>query len=156
MCIRDRPHEPYVFDRDGSRVTREQAAERTREDNILRQVENLNTRLITFVDAILAQDPDAVIVIQSDEGPHPAEHTGRTYDWLEGSDAALREKLQILSAIRLPGGPDLPDDRTSVNTWRWVLNTTIGTDLEILPDRVEAYPGNDHLYSLVDVTDRLR
>ncbi len=150
------PHEPYVFDRDGSRVTREEAADRTREDNLVRQVENLNRRMTALVDTILANDPDAVIVIQSDEGPHPEARSGPSYDWVEGSDAALREKLQIISAIRLPGGPDLPDDRTSVNTWRWVLNTTIGTDLEILPDRIEVFPGEDSLYTLVDVTARLR
>lgn len=149
------PHEPYVFDRDGSRVSREDAQARTREENLVRQVEHLNMRLLATIDAILARDPDAVIVIQSDEGPHPRARTGPSYDWVAGDDATLAEKLRILSAIRLPGGPDIPDDRTSVNTWRWVLNTVIGTDLPLLEDRIEVFPGEDELYTLVDVTDRV-
>lgn len=149
------PHEPYVFDRDGSRVSDEDAKARTREDNLVRQVENINTRMTRFIDTILARDPDAVIVIQSDEGPHPRERTGPSFDWTAASTAALDEKLRTISAIRLPGGPDLPDDRTGVNTWRWILNTVIGTDLEILPNHEYVYPGEDHLYDLVEVTDRV-
>lgn len=149
------PHEPYVFDRDGSRVTADQADSRTREDNVVRQIENLNTRLLDLVDTILERDPDAVIVIQSDEGPHPRERTGPSFDWTTASTETLEEKLRILSAIRLPGGPDLPDDRTSVNTWRWVLNTTIGSDLPVLEDRIAVFPGEDDLYTLVDVTSEV-
>jgi hypothetical protein len=153
------PHEPYVFDADGSYVTQEQAASRTREENIVNQVEYLNTRLRGLVDT-LTSGPEStwpVIVIQSDEGPHPAVRTGPDYDWTTAPDAAVAEKLRTFSAILLPGSDlELPEDLTGVNTWRYVLDETIGTDLGPLPDPpIEVFPDEDHLYDLVDASDRV-
>lgn len=153
------PHEPYVFDADGSFVTAEEASARGREENLVNQVAYLNARLRDLVDTLLSGPPETwpVIVIQSDEGPHPRARTGPSYDWTSAPDDVLAEKLRVLSAILLPGSDvELPEDLTGVNTWRYVLDAAVGTDFGPWPDPpVQVFPGEDHLYDLHDVDDRV-
>lgn len=153
------PHEPYVFDEDGSLVTAEEAAARGRTTNFTNQVTYLNRRLQDLIATLTAGPRDTwpVIVIQSDEGPHPRERTGPSYDWTTAPDEVLAEKLRTFSAILLPGSDvDLPEDLTGVDTWRHVLDAAIGTGLGPIEDPpVAVFPGEDHLYELVDVSDRV-
>lgn len=151
------PHEPYVFDADGSYVTREQAAGRTREENITNQITYLNTRLEELIDRLLAgpEDEHPIIVIQSDEGPHPAGLRDPT--WPEVTTAQRAEKLRTLSAIYLPGTDvRLPEDLTGVNTWRLILDTYLGTDLGTVEDRVYVFTNESNMYSFHDVTNEFR
>ena len=156
------PHEPYTFEADGSLATAEEARSRTRRENVTNQVTYLNSRLESLVDQLLSGPPETwpVIVIQSDEGPHPVPllAAGPGYDWTSAPPEVLGEKLRTLSAILLPGADvELPEDLTGVNTWRYVLNATIGTDHEPIADPpVKAFPGEDQLYDLQDVSDRVR
>ena len=64
-------HPPYVHDTDGSLNTRQDVADRGRSESYVRQLEYANTRLLGAIDRILAADPDAVIMLQADEGPFP-------------------------------------------------------------------------------------
>jgi hypothetical protein len=155
------PHEPYVFDADGALVTQEVASSRTREDNIVRQMRYLNARLDRLLDTLLAgpEETHPIIVIQSDEGPHPVRRVreGTGFDWLAATPLERAEKLRILSAIYLPGvDVTVPDDLNGVNTWRLILSAYLGADLEPLPDRVYVFRNEDHLYDLYDVTAELR
>jgi len=154
------PHEPYVFDADGSVVLEGVEKSRTREDNYVRQLTYLNQRLLAIVERIVEHNPGAIVIIQADEGPHPVQRLrqGPPYRWLEASVAELGEKLRILNAVRLPGVPDaeLPEDLTPVNTFRLVLDRYFGADLDLLEDASYVFPDEDHLYTFVDVTDRLR
>lgn len=153
------PHEPYVFDADGSLVTAEQARSRTREENIVNQTIYLNGRLQDLIETLTAGPPETwpVIVIQSDEGPHPRARTGPGYDWTSAPDEVLAEKLRVVSAILLPESDVvLPEDLTGVDTWRYVLDATVGTDLGPVEDPpIEVFRDEDHLYDLVDVSDRV-
>lgn len=153
------PHEPYVFGPAGEYVTEAQEDARTREENITNQVTYLNTRLQGLVDQLLDGPPETwpVIVLQSDEGPHPAIRTGPSYDWTTAPDEVLAEKLRTLSAILLPGADvELPEDLTGIDTWRYVLDATVGTDFGPVPDPpIEVFPGEDQLYDLHDVSDRI-
>lgn len=154
------PHEPYVFDADGSVVLEGVEKSRTREDNYVRQLTYLNERLLTIVERIVEHNPDAIVVLQADEGPHPVQRLrqGPPFRWLDASVAELGEKLRILNAVRLPGVSDaeLAEDLTPVNTFRLVLDRYFGADLAPLDDRAYVFPDEDHLYTFVDVTDRLR
>ncbi len=153
------PHEPYVFGPDGSYVTIEEERARTREENITNQVIYVNTRLEALIDELLSGPPATwpVIVIQSDEGPHPEDRVGPGYDWTTAPEDVLEEKLRTISAILLPGSDvELPEDLTGVDTWRYVLDATIGTDFGPIADPpIEVFPGEDHLYDLHDVSDRV-
>jgi hypothetical protein len=153
------PHPPYAFEADGAPATAAVVADRTREENFVAQLRFTNLRLTQLVDQLTSgpQEDWPVIVIQSDEGPHPAARTGPSYDWTTAPEAVLDEKLRTLSAILLPGTDVvLPEDLTGIDTWRRVLDATIGTDygpVEAAP--VEVFPGEGALYTWVDVRDRV-
>ncbi len=82
-----------------------------------------------------------MILLQSDEGPFPADYADDEwgFEWQDATDAELEEKFGILFAMRVPGA-DLEaegfhDAITPVNAFRIVFNARFGTDLPLLPDR---------------------
>lgn len=156
------PHEPYVFDRDGSFVPEAVEEERTREDNFARQLAYANERVLDWVDGLVAGDDatDPIVIIQADEGPHPEVRVrgGPAYRWTSAPPEVLREKHRILNAMRLPGvaDEDVPETVTPVNTFRFVLSRYFGADLPPLPDEAYVFPDEDHLYEFHEVTDTVR
>lgn len=91
----------------------------------------LHRQLEDAVGAILADDPDALIVIQGDHGHRFREI--RPGDMIE-HDAWF----STLSAIRLPSacrGLAIPDDLNLVNTFRVVFSCLLDDPIELLPDR---------------------
>ncbi|MBY5163542.1 sulfatase-like hydrolase/transferase [Salsipaludibacter albus] len=152
------PHEPYVYDADGSYVTAEEEQSRTRVENTVNQVEYVNQRLTDLVDRLVTGDPadDPIIVIQSDEGPHPEEQYAAAggINWLDVDTEVRAEKLRTFSAWYLPGLDDeVPADITGVNTWRFILDRYFGTDLGLVDDRVWVFTDEQHLYDFTEVTD---
>lgn len=95
----------------------------------------LHDQLVRAVDAILEEDPEALVVIQSDHGPRLG------VDWAGNPDGILFDEdmhFSILSAMRLPDDCDdlaIPDDLTPVNTFRLVRACLEGTEPDLLPDR---------------------
>lgn len=154
------PHEPYVFDRDGSYVTAEREAGRTRTENFTEQLTYTNTRILDIVDGLLAGDEDPVIILQGDEGPHPVRYTqlDKHFDWREATQAELEEKFRILNAIYMPGVEDagLYEGITPVNTFRVIFNRYFDADLPLLPDRSYVFPNTDRLYDYTEITGRLQ
>jgi hypothetical protein len=146
------PHEPFVFDRHGNFVTEEQEGRRSKARNYVEQMLYVNGKVQELVETLQAGPDDPVIVIQSDEGPFegPA-------GWRKASDSLLRRKFGILSAFYLPGvgDPEPYASITPVNTFRLVFNRYLGANLPFSPDRSYVYADLEHLYALVDVTDRL-
>ena len=157
------PHDPYVFDADGSFMDREQVAAQGQLESYRRQLTFANDQMLSLVDRILAESgPDAIIMLQSDEGPFPARYRADEwgFTWRDATDAELEEKFGILFAMRVPDA-DLDaagfhDTITPVNTFRLIFNALFGTDLPLLPDRTWAHEDLDHFYEFFDITDRLR
>lgn len=153
------PHQPFVFEADGSLVTQAETFTRSRAENVGNHVAFLNERLLALVTTLTSGPPEdwPVIVIQSDEGPHPVARTGPSYDWSTAPSEVLEEKLRTLSAILLPQSTVvLPEDLTGVDTWRLVLDATIGTDYGPVDDvPVAVFPGDDQPYVWIDVGDRV-
>ncbi len=156
------PHDPYVFDTDGSFMDRDQVARQGQVDSYRRQLSYANDRMLQMVDRILAQSgPDAVIMLQADEGPFPARYRADEwgFDWHDARDDELEEKFGILYAMRVPDA-DLDaagfhDAITPVNTFRIIFNARFGTDLPLLPDRTWAHTDLSHFYDFFEITDRL-
>ena len=156
------PHDPYVFDTDGSFMDRAQVAAQGEPESYRRQLSYANDRMIQLVDRILAESgPDAVIMLGSDEGPFPARYRADEwgFNWRDASDEELEQKFNILFAMRVPGA-DLDaagfhDAITPVNTFRIIFNARFGTDLPLLPDRSWAHEDLTHFYDFFEVTDRL-
>lgn len=157
------PHEPYVYDVDGSFMNEEQVAEQGLDESYLRQLQHLNTRLLGIIDGILAASPDdpPIIVIQADEGPYPERNRRDEwgFNWRRATDAELVQKFGILSAIHLPDtDPEeagLYPEMTPVNTFRVIFNAYFGGDLPMLPDRSYAHTDLRHFFDLFEVTERL-
>lgn len=156
------PHEPYVFDADGSWVSEAEEEARTHAENFLAQLEYLNGRLRGIVDRLLdgPEDEHPIIVIQADEALHPLRYRQDEdpFVWPEATDGELLQKFRILSAYHLPGpeGETVPEDITPVNTFRFIFDRYLGTDHGLLPDRAYVIHNHHRLYDLTEVTERLR
>lgn len=161
------PHPPYVMDRTGRCIDLSEAEQRSRRDNYVGQVEYANRRVLALIDVILSGPRPAVIILQSDEGPWPAELAGderfigsewRAVDWGAATRDQLREKFRILYAIRSPDAEafDLDTHPSPVNAYRLVLNRHFGAALPTLPDRSFVFYLANDLYRFHDVTDLVR
>ncbi len=96
-------------------------------------VECLHDQLERAVDLILADDPDAVIIIQGDHGPRLG------IDWTQPGGVFLEDDMyfSIFSAMRLPQDCDveIPTDLTPVNDFRLVRACLEDGDPQLLPNR---------------------
>lgn len=155
------PHPPYVVDRDGKLVDLGVKSKWTLERQYLEQLRYANKRIEGLVSELLEErdGPRPVIILQSDEGPHPRgyERHPETYRWTEASLGDLEEKLNILNAYLLPRGAekDLHQDSTPVNTFRIVFNELFDAGLPLLPERTYVFQDRSHPYRFTDVTERL-
>jgi hypothetical protein len=155
-------HPPYVHNADGSFTGRAQVAELGDIESYRRQLTYANSRMLSLMDHIIETDPDAVIMLQADEGPFPARYRqlGWDFDWRNATDAELEEKFGILFAMRVPGADvaaeGFHDAITPVNAFRVIFNARFGTDLPLLPDVTLSHTDLYHFYDMFDITDRLR
>lgn len=138
------PHPPFL--RDGqcdyhsSAIRRSFATERAaqidvRRDFYTEQLTCTNRKVIDAMREIVAAMPDSIIMITGDHGSATSLIKGTTFDtW---TDDGLLERINVLSAYRLPGCEDEPHSSiTPVNGTRLVTNCALGTGLSPLPDRV--------------------
>jgi hypothetical protein len=152
------PHPDFVFDRDGSFLTPELAAERTSEAQYIDQLVATNKMVETLIDRLLTDSKTPpIIVLQGDEGDVPWGIDWDDVSWDQVTDTELREELGILNAYYFPGsdGKTLYASITPVNSFREVLNLYFGANLELLPDR--SYISRPRQpYAFYDVTERLQ
>lgn len=156
------PHPPYVFDAQGRFVPPSVAASGDQDTLYIHQLEYANTRVEQLVNTLTAgpDDQDPIIVIQSDEGPHPyaLEHDEDHYNFTKVPLSDLQRKLRILNTYYLPGLPEtgLYSSITPVNSFRLILSDYFGADLPLLPDRTWVYQDLYHPYRFTEVTDELK
>ena len=155
------PHTPYIFHADGSFVPPD--PNRPIEEAYIDQLKYTNKVIEQVVTELQAgSGPAPIIVIQSDEGPHPPAHDQwgeeLMLSWARASDVELGRKLRILNAYYLPGDPAIKPypTITPVNTFRMILDDYFDGSLPLLPDRTYVFTDFDHPYRFEDVTDRLR
>ncbi len=90
------------------------------------QVGALNDMVVSTLDRIVSDDPEAIVIVMSDHGAR-----------LEPD--ATDEHFRILFAARTPGAETLfTDDQSPVNVFRRILSTTFGEDLPDVPYRAWA------------------
>jgi hypothetical protein len=156
------PHPPFVFNADGSFTGRQQVDQLGDAESYIRQLSYGNTRILAAIDNIIEHSPDAVIMLQADEGPFPSAYDADEwrFEWRNATDVQLEQKFGILYAMRVPGADleaaGLHDGITPVNTFRIIFNARFGTDLPLLPDRSWAHEDLYHFYDFFEITDRLR
>ncbi len=115
------PHVPYYCDANGNRTDMDNWMNRKDLRYYLGQFIYITGRLETMISSILENDPDAIIVLQSDHGQR---HVGDDLD-----------TRRILNALYMGKGRE-PVDITGLsgyNTWRALLNA-LGGDYPLLPE----------------------
>ncbi len=160
------PHDPYLFMPDGSTVkydgnrTDDGADEYTKYRN---QLIYANTQLEKIIAQIRSDDPNAVVLLQTDEGPYPKEFRGtqtakKYYTPLGLSGEGTKRKFGSFASYYLPG---LSADETAaamdshVNAFRFVLSHYLGYDLPNLPDCHYAVGAKFNLFDYTDVTKQI-
>ncbi|CAN5148853.1 hypothetical protein BH11PAT4_BH11PAT4_6200 [soil metagenome] len=150
------PHDPYVFNADCSYRDSAVVEASTYQENYLQQLTCLNTKILSLVDDILASsDKKPLIVMQSDEGPHPILSPKTGSNWLGYPDETYQEKLRIFSAVIAPDDFSLTTSTTPVNTFREVFNHYFGAKFPILENRSFVFEREERPYLFVDVTDKV-
>jgi hypothetical protein len=161
------PHPPYAFNADGSRVTAEQRASRTEDEQYIEQLRYTNARILQLLDRMQSGPPETwpVVVIAADEGPFPERYADDEpgFAWLDATPDELLRKFSILTAVSVPGvenegleAAGFSDTQTPVNLFRVVFNAAFDAELPMLPERNWVFVDQRHLYDLVEITDRVR
>ena len=96
--------------------------------------EKMMEETLNYIDRIIAENPDAVIVLQSDHGFH-ADHTQQfLLDHVYTHEEVLELIYSVFSAVRIPaayGGLDAPI--APLNISRELVNRFVGENYELLP-----------------------
>jgi len=132
------PHQPYVFQADGSEIPEEVIANRP--GNPISDHNAFFTDQVTYVskmtletlDAILASsETPPIILLQADHGPELG------FDWYHPDAPRLEARLAILSAYYVPSEcrDDIYPSITPVNSFRVVFDCEFGEDFGLLEDR---------------------
>lgn len=165
------PHDPFVFNADGSIN-----AENTYYDDVGKKVENkyldqvkyISNEMKYFIKNIDANDPNAIVIIQSDEGFYPdlilgddesIDGNGKVkVDMKDWSDKYIQSKFGVLAAYRLPNISEtaLTPGTDSVNIFRFILNNYYSYKLDYLPNcQLGRYDSQDKEYLMyTDMTNR--
>ena len=160
------PHRPFCFDENGGELTRHPIydasgfAEDLRaipgydqyyRENYPKNVAGLNIHAIQCIKNLLSKTRgEAIIVVQADHGSG----LGWYPDDLTKTD--IPERFGILNAIYIPekySRADLDDSISSVNTFRVVLSSVFGVDLDKLDNRAWSSTGD---LEFTEVTNDLR
>ncbi len=146
------PHQPYVFNRDGSYPDRFQLNRQTTAESYVNQLVFANAQILELVDTILAvSNTPPIVVLQSDEGPHPN-------DCFEPRDELTntRAKFRVLNALCLPGADStwFYPGMSPVNTWRLIFDRYFGTDFGLLEDR--SFDIDYENWTFFELTDKSR
>ncbi|OGL37234.1 hypothetical protein A3A68_01290 [Candidatus Saccharibacteria bacterium RIFCSPLOWO2_01_FULL_48_13] len=157
------PHDPYIFMPDGSTPSYDPNRTDNGVDETVKytnSVTYLNTRIKDMVKLITDKSPNAVIVIQADEGPYPKEFRFKLepdhyYDPADLSDELMRQKFSILASYRLPGVDQPTPFHSSVNVFRFILNQYLGYHLPLLPDCYLSTGDKFTIYQYQEVSQRL-
>jgi hypothetical protein len=66
-------------------------------------------------------------------------------------------RFGTLAAYYLPGQPAgfFAEDHSHINTFRGILSAYFGADLPPLPNRSFDWPGPEHVYDFIDITEQL-
>ncbi|CAN5440017.1 hypothetical protein BH10PAT3_BH10PAT3_6150 [soil metagenome] len=140
------PHDPYLFDAEGAQPKYDGGRNDNGVDEKVKYTDEmtyLNTQIKDIMGNIRSTSPNAVIIIQADEGPYPKQFRTPQLtptNYYDPSDLNLSDELQkfgILASYYMPGvekAEVAANMTSSVNSFRFVLSHYLGYDLPQLPD----------------------
>ena len=113
------PHEPFVFDENGDPVAEGDMHNWADPRHYAGQVIFLSKPIDELTTAIITQDPQAVVLLQSDHGARSFAHI------------KFEEKRACLNCVYLGGNDVQIEGLSPVNTLRLALNYALGLQLDI-------------------------
>lgn len=126
------PHVPFVIDINGNPASLEHTQDWENQSYYLEQLQYTNQRMEATVDTIIAKDPDAIIILQSDHGARYPNHIRDKYpDQTFGAEEYPYIK-NILNCVYF-GGEDIQiDGLTGINTLREIVNRLFDMNYEYI------------------------
>lgn len=139
------PHDPYIFGPDGSPTTYSRDRNDRGADEYVKytnQVTYVNGRIKELIKTIKSASPDAIIIMQSDEGPYPKEFRGSLtkdhyFDPKNLKTESMQQKMGIQASYYFPNDDPAKvaaNMTSNVNTFRFVLSNYLGYNLPLLPN----------------------
>lgn len=123
------PHEPFIFDADGNLnpYEKQKPADKVRAQ-YLDQLEFTDSKTLQLVKKLLAEDPQPIIIIQSDHGRRVEDNTKEGFE----------QSFSNFAAFYIPEAKfeDFPQVFSLVNTYRIIFNYNFGTNYELLENRM--------------------
>ncbi len=152
------PHDPFVFDKNGNFIPRNKAIYMNKDKAYINQLIFANKKINELVKTIISKSKiPPVIIIQSDEGPHPKRYLKlkHKFNWPEAEKKELMEKMCILNVLYIPDSKKLYTGITPVNTFRLVFNTYFNTKLKMLADKSYVFKNDLMPYNFKDISKKL-
>ena len=102
-------------------------------EDLVNQIEYVNKLLKNIIDNILIKDKDSIIILQSDHGIHMY-----NFSFVKKIHSLNFDETQynILKAIYYKGEKIDINTRTSVNTFRELINLIFNDKLEMLDEKI--------------------
>ena len=129
FCYILSPHVPFTHDEHGNKISTEFRSAWGIPKIYLGHLKYTTKLLMGAIENILENDPDSVIIVQSDHGVrhHTAGEPPHTFI-VEETDTR-----SILNAVYFAGEPLDIQGLSAVNTWRLVFNK-LGVDMDLIDD----------------------
>jgi hypothetical protein len=126
-------HFPFRLDENGSEVGARSKAEGLNPSRYPPQHRYAARFLVAYIDFILKNDPDAVIVVQADHGLHDEKTRAMLLAAGKTEDDVRVMQNSVISAVRIPerwGGLDKPIDPLNIS--RVLINRYVGKNYALL------------------------
>ena len=142
------PHEPFIYDSEGNLLKTEKHW--SDKQAYLDQLIYTSNKILELVDKISENNTrDPIIIVMSDHGYRSE------IDWENPSNENYIAGFDNLAAYYLPNQMDnLPETISSVNIFRIIFNSYLGTEFEMLEDR-QVWYDPQRPFDFTDVTDKL-
>lgn len=127
------PHLPWVVDENGNSINGTDRTNWQNTDVYLGQLKYTSKKIIDTVQVIIASDPDAIIILQSDHGYRLPTHLQAWYD-KPIADVELETKYQcnILNAVYYQGEKVDIESSTGINTLITVVDKHFGLNIKLI------------------------
>lgn len=132
ICYLQCPHTYFIYRENGELLSEDDIENWEDKDIYIGQVKYLNKCIQKTVDGIIKNDPDAVIILQSDHGARYAFHCETSEEGIEDIEEEYMEN--ILNCVYWGAGVEPQDIEglSGINTLRLVLNTEFGSNYDMI------------------------
>lgn len=139
------PHSPTMVGRHGEELPFEYGWNWRDHSLYLNQLEFINDYILELVDTIRENDPEALVILQSDHGNRYAIHMVQLAEWESYDPHVENQYMQnILNCVYYRGETFDIEGETGINTLRKVFSQVLGAELEPIE------PVQDYSYGYED------